>query len=123
LILADSSIWIDHFRSQDEILASLLEQERVLAHPFVIGEIALGNLRQRSVVLKALHQLPEAVVARDAEVLTLIENSALSGLGIGYVDAHLLAAVRLTDEARLWTRDKRLAAAAARLDLAATVLN
>jgi len=123
LILADSSIWIDHFRSQDEILASLLEQERVLAHPFVIGEIALGKLRQRSVVLKALHQLPEAVVARDAEVLTLIDNSALSGLGIGYVDAHLLAAVRLTDEARLWTRDTRLAAAAARLDLAATVLN
>ncbi len=123
MILADSSIWIDHFRSQDEVLSSLLEHEQVLAHPFVIGEIALGNLRQRPVVLKALHKLPEAIVARDREVLALIENSALSGLGIGYVDAHLLASVKLTDDARLWTRDRRLAAAAARLELAAALSN
>lgn len=123
MILADSSIWIDHLKSQDEILASLLEQERIVTHPFVIGEIALGNLRQRAVVLDALHKLPQAIVARDAEVLTLIENAALSGLGIGYIDAHLLASVKLTDEVRLWSRDKRLIAAAARLDLAAAVLN
>ncbi len=123
MILVDSSIWIDHFRSMDDVLFALLERQEVLIHPFVIGEIALGNLRPRATILSTLHKLPQAVVARESEVLTLIETSSLVGLGIGYVDAHLLASAKLTDGTRLWTRDKRLTAAAARLSLAAAVLN
>jgi len=89
----------------------------VLAHPFVIGELALGNLRQREVVLGALSDLPHASVATDVEVLHYISRYALFGRGVGYVDVHLLAAVRLTAGAELWTNDKRLHAVAAELDL------
>ena len=117
MILADSSIWIDHLRARDEMLASLLKADQILAHPFVIGEILLGNLRQRSSVLRELHDLPQARVAEDTEVLHLIEQNRLYGLGIGYVDAHLLAAVRLTPGTSLLTRDKRLLTAAAQLGL------
>jgi len=123
LILADSSIWIDHLRSGDEILASLLERAGVATHPFVIGEVALGYLRQRGPILYSLKKLPQAPVARDTEVLILIEKAALFGLGIGYVDAHLLASAKLANDMRLWTRDKRLSAAAARLGLAAALHN
>jgi len=90
----------------------------IFTHPFVIGEIALGNLRQRRVVLKALLQLPQATVATDDEALHFIDSNALFGRGIGYVDVHLLAAVRLTPGTRLWTNDKRLHAVAAVLGLA-----
>ena len=92
-------------------------------HPFVIGEIALGSLGSRVAILKELQKLPQAVIARESEVMTLIENSSLFGLGIGYVDVHLLTSAKLTDGLRLWTRDKRLTAAAAKLGLAAGVLN
>jgi predicted nucleic acid-binding protein len=84
----------------------------IFTHPFAIGEIALGDLRQRRVVLKALLKLPQATVATDAEALHFIDSNALFGRGIGYVDLHLLAAVRLTPGARLWTHDKRLNAVA-----------
>ena len=80
----------------------------VLTHPFVIGELALGNLSQRKMVLSALSDLPRANVATEPEVLHFIDRYALFGRGVGYVDAHLLAAVRLTPEAELWTNDKRL---------------
>ena len=120
MILADTSVWVDHLRAGDKALAALLDAGMVLAHPFVIGELALGNLRQREIVLKALADLPPAGVATDAEVLHLIERHALSGRGIGYIDAHLLAAVKLTAGAELWTHDKRLHAAAAQLRLALT---
>jgi len=90
----------------------------VLTHPFVIGEIALGFLRSRVTVLASLRKLPRATVARDAEVLALIDQAELVGSGIGYVDAHLLAAARLTPGTQLWTRDQRLHQAAMRLDLA-----
>ena len=119
MILVDSSVWIDHLRSGDRALASLLEAGRALAHPFVIGELALGSLRQREAVLDALRGLPRAVVASDGEVLQFIDRQALYGLGIGYVDAHLLASTRLTPGALLWTRDKRLLSVADRLALAA----
>ena len=82
-------------------------------HPFVLGELALGNFRRRE-VLHALRDLPPAVVATDDEVLEFIERNGLFGLGIGYVDAHLLAAVALTPAASLLTRDSRLATAAGR---------
>jgi len=117
MILVDSSIWVDHIRAPDVHLSALLADRRVLMHPFVIGEVALGAIRTRAQVLRSLHDLPEVVVARDSEVLGLIDSNALFGIGIGYVDAHLLASCRLTPGARLWSRDKRLAAAAGRLNV------
>lgn len=120
MILADTSIWIDHLRSGDARLAALLEAGRVATHPFIVGELALGSLKNRKIILDSLQDLPGVVVAEHAEVLGLIEREALFGFGIGYVDIHLLAAVRLTPDARLWTRDKRLHAAAEKLDLIAT---
>ena len=108
MILVDTSVWIDHLRADNALLAGLLNSGRVLTHPFVIGELALGHMRQRDVVLASLLDLPRAVVATDAEVLRFIDRQALFGRGIGYVDIHLLAAVRLTAGAELWTKDARL---------------
>jgi predicted nucleic acid-binding protein len=118
VILIDTSVWVDHLRASDKTLAALLDTGMVLAHPFVIGELALGNLRQREIVLNALADLPHASVAADAEVLHFIERHALSGRGIGYIDAHLLAAVQLTAGAELWTNDKRLHGVAVKFGLA-----
>ncbi len=122
MILVDTSVWVDHLRRVDEALSRLLDARKVLAHPFVIGELALGRLRQRDVVLSALHNLPQASVATDREVLHFVYHHRIFGLGIGYVDAHLLASVRLTADAALWTRDRRLQGAAGRLGLAIGVL-
>ena len=119
MILIDSSVWVDHLRNGDPILASLLNAGGVLAHPFVIGELALGSLRQRALILGALRDLPQAIVAQDAEVADFIERNALFGFGIGYVDAHLLASAKLTPNASLWTRDRRLHEAAMRLGVEA----
>lgn len=119
MILVDTSVWVDHLRAGDKRLAGLLETGGVLVHPFVIGELALGDLKQRDLILTSLHDLPQAIVATDQEVLRFIEDHRLSGAGIGYVDTHLLASVRLTAGARLWTRDKRLADVAKALALAA----
>jgi predicted nucleic acid-binding protein len=101
------------------MLADLLGIGRVLAHSFVTGELAVGSLRQRGTVLEALRDLPQATVASDDEVMMLIEREHLYGIGIGFIDAHLLAAARLTPEALLWTRDRRLRQAAAKLGLSA----
>ncbi len=92
-------------------------------HPWVIGEVALGNIRNRTEWLVEMRHLQQAVVARNDEVDAMIEREKLFGFGIGYVDAHLLASVRLTHGALLWTRDKRLAAAAERLSVAAKVVH
>jgi len=115
LILVDTSVWIDHFKSAIAALAEALESEDVLVHPFIIGELACGEIRRRSEVLDLLGTLPSSVVATDEEVLHFIENHRLMSKGIGYIDAHLLASVTLTDAARLWTRDKRLGAIADQL--------
>ena len=120
MILVDTSVWVDHLRAGDMALAALLDKAMVLAHPYVTGELALGQLRQRDAVLGALLDLPQATVATDREVLNVIARHGLFGLGIGYIDAHLLAAVQLTAGASLWTRDKRLHGAAVRLGLAAS---
>lgn len=120
MILADTSVWIDHLRGTDTVLAGLLEQNTVLAHPWVTGEVALGNLRNRGEVIDSLQNLPQATVASDAEVLRLVETERLYGLGIGYVDAQLLASTRLTRGTRLWSNDKRLAQAATTLELVFT---
>ena len=117
MILVDTSIWIDYLRAGHLTLAHLLERGSVLGHPWVVGELALGHLSQRQEILGLLNSLPQAVVATPAEILTFIEHHELRGLGIGYVDAQLLAATQLTPDAGLWTNDKRLAAAAARLGL------
>lgn len=117
MILVDSSVWIDHLRSADADLTRYLAADQVLSHPFIIGEIALGNLRQRDIVLGALRGLPTATLASDDEVQILIDRESLHGLGIGYVDVHLLTSVRLMPGSRLWTRDKRLHGVAARLGL------
>lgn len=120
MILIDTSVWVDHLRASDKALVALLGAGMVLAHPFVIGELALGNLRRREIVLNALADLPQASVATDAEVLHFIERHALFGCGVGYLDAHLLAAAQLTASAELWTNDKRLHGVAVKLRLAFT---
>ncbi len=117
MILVDTSVWVDHLRNGNPTLTGLLDTGMVLGHPFVIGELALGNLRQRERVLSALQDLPSTAVATDAETLHFIERNEVFGLDIGYVDAHLLAAARLTAGASLWTQDKRLNEAARSLDL------
>lgn len=118
MILVDTSIWVDHLRVGVKALSRLLDARLVLAHPFVIGELALGNLHQREIVLSALSNLPRAGVATEAEILHFIDQHAIFGHGIGYVDTHLLAAVRLAAGTKLWTGDKRLHQVAARLGLA-----
>jgi predicted nucleic acid-binding protein len=117
VILADTSVWIDHFRGGEKGLSSLLNAGQVLAHPFVVGELACGNIRDRAEVLRLLQRLPQAPVASQDEVLFFIESNELMGRGIGFVDAHLLAATALDDAAQLWTRDKRLTQVAADLKL------
>jgi predicted nucleic acid-binding protein len=119
VILVDISVWIDHLRASDERMNQLRLAGQVLAHPFVIGELALGKLRNRDRVLDALQDMPQAAVATESEVLRLIGQKALFGLGIGYIDSHLLAAVLLTPGSLLWSRDKRLMAASAQLGIAA----
>ena len=118
MILVDTSVWVDHLRAGAPALAAALEQGSVLMHPFVLGELACGNLKNRGEVLRLLGDLPAAPMATDPEVLNYIERRALMGRGIGYVDVHLLASVALAGAAHLWTRDKRLAAVAADLKLA-----
>lgn len=110
MILVDSSVWVDHLRASEPALVELLNTGQVLTHPFVVGELACGNLKNRNAVLSLLQELPVTPIATDEEVLFFIEKHRLMGRGIGYVDAHLLSAVSLTGTGRLWTRDKRLCA-------------
>jgi predicted nucleic acid-binding protein len=118
MILVDTSIWIDHLRSGDTRLADLLNQSQLLAHPFVIGELACGNLHNRDEILKLLNDLPQSPVATPAEALNFIESHRLRGLGVGYIDIHLLAATALAENAMLWTGDKRLKKVASKMKLA-----
>lgn len=123
MILVDTSVWIDHLRGKDDDLTRQLSVGQVLVHPFVVGELALGNLANRDTVLSALQGLPQAQVATDQEVQQLITVTKLFGTGIGYIDAHLLASARLSVGALLWTRDKRLSAASADLGMNAQTLH
>ncbi|MEO6878725.1 MAG: PIN domain-containing protein [Gemmatimonadaceae bacterium] len=115
MILVDTSVWIDHFRDHDDALSRALEDGEVLIHPLVVGELACGNLRNRAEILDLLGALPLAREATHDEVLAFIERRKLMGRGIGYIDAHLLAAAVLTPWTRLRTHDKRLARLAAEL--------
>jgi len=113
VILVDTSIWVDHLRTGDSDLATALEQGLVFTHPFIVGELACGRIRNRTEVLGLLQRLPNSPVATDDEVLRYIEAHHLMGQGLGYVDVHLLAAAALSGTLRLWTRDRRLAEVAA----------
>lgn len=117
MVLVDTSIWVDHLRRSASELVHLLESEEVLTHPFIIGELACGTLRDRQDLLYNMGKLPRVPAASDSEVLALIEQSGLMGTGVGYLDMHLLASVRLAPEVRLWTRDKRLGELAERLSV------
>ena len=112
MILVDTSIWIDHFRHGDAELRTVIEDDQLLYHPFVIGELALRSLREREAVIAFLTAQREAVVATHVEVVTVVDRHAIFSIGIGYTDAHLLASTLLDQRASLWTRDKRLAVAA-----------
>jgi predicted nucleic acid-binding protein len=116
VILVDTSVWIDFLRRGGP-LARLLENNEVLVHPFVIGELACGNLRNRQEVLGYMHKLPTATTASDQEVLYFVEEHELAGRGVGYLEMHLLASVQMHPHAMLWTKDRKLAALASELSL------
>jgi predicted nucleic acid-binding protein len=118
VVLVDTSVWIDHLNRSDPTLASLLERAEVAVHPMVIGELALGSIPARSVVIELLSNLPSTDVALSNEVMTLVESRSLFGRGLSLVDAHLLASTAITLGATLWTRDKKLAQAAHDLGIA-----
>ena len=112
IVLADTSVWVGHFRKNDRTLAELLSQASVLMHPFVWGELACGNLKNREVILQQLQMLPSAIPATDEETLRTINVWKLWGHGIGWIDAHLLASALLSN-CHLWTLDERLKRTAA----------
>ncbi|MCP4660509.1 MAG: PIN domain-containing protein [bacterium] len=117
-MLVDTSVWVDHFRNTNAALAEHLDHGDVWCHPFVIGELACGNLARRDEVLSLLAALPQVPEARHAEVLALIESHRLMGRGIGWIDVHLLASTRIGGT-QIWTLDQRLAAAARELGIRA----
>ena len=121
MILVDTSVWIDHIDRSEPILVNLLLHDRVRIHPYVIGEISLGSLRDRSTVLRALNDLPRVPIATPDEVFYLIEQQQLFSRGIGYVDVSLLASARLEPGVTIWTRDKRLKIIADELALSAVL--
>ena len=120
-ILADTSVWVDHVRMEEVVFGSLLRQRGIVLHPFVVGELALGHLARFETMIKDLRDLPQAPVASAEEVLQLIKLKNLSGSGVGYVDAHLLASTLIMPDVRLWTRDKKLRAVAERLSISAAM--
>ena len=122
MTLIDTSLLADHFRVVDPVVARLLEEGDVLCHPFVIGEIMMGNPRNRHGIAELLYRLPQLPIASDKEVLGFVERHELFGTGLGYVDAHLLASVRFAADAAVWTRDKRMARAAEKLGIFASDL-
>ena len=118
MMLADTSVWVDHLRRSDAALRAALEANEICIHPMVIGELACGNLRNRPILVN-LQLLPQATVATHDEALAMIEQHKFMGRGVEFVDVHLLASAKLS-KATLWMRDKRLAVIAAELGLSAT---
>lgn len=121
MILADTSVWIDHFRVGNKEMHKHLDQGQVVIHPFIIAELALGSLRERTKTLALLDLLPQVRVAQLSEVRLMIEARRLDALGIGLTDAHLIAAVFINPSTLLWTRDKRLRKAAEALGIHASL--
>ena len=116
MILVDTSIWVAHFRDGTSGLEILLNDGEVMIHPFVIGELACGNIKNRKEIFSLLKTLTMAVQAEHDEVLQFIEQNKIMGRGVGYIDVHLLASAVLSD-APIWTLDKRLAAVADRMKI------
>ena len=116
MILVDTSVWIDHFRSADPRLEDVLQHGRVACHPFVIGEVALGHLRRRTEVIALMSELPSVPVVDHLKVMAFIEAHGLMATGIGWVDAHLLCAASLSAIA-IWSGDRPLRRQASRLGL------
>jgi predicted nucleic acid-binding protein len=117
MVLVDTSVWVAHLRDGTIGLEELLGEGDVVCHPFIVGELACGNLKNRSEVLSLLQALPMAVLAEHEEVIQFIENQRLMGKGLGYIDVHLLASANLM-EVQLWTLDKRLNEVSSRMGLA-----
>jgi len=118
VILVDTSVWVDHLRRRNAMLADRLGRGEVVCHPFVIGEMSLGSLRNRDEVLSLLSELPMASLIPHNEVLALVHRLDLAGRGVGWVDVHLIASA-VVDRLRLWTLDRRLASVARAVDLSA----
>jgi predicted nucleic acid-binding protein len=121
VILADTSVWIDHLRSGNRELSKQLNQGQIVIHPYIIAELALGSLRDRARTLALLDLLPQVRIAQIKEVRLMIESRRLYGLGIGLIDAHLLAAVFINPSTLLWTRDKPLRSVAEKLGIHASL--
>ncbi len=117
MILVDSSVWVDHFRNPSSQLTQYLDEATVLSHPFIVGELVVGSLKSEHPVVRAMHKMPQALVASHIEFMTFLEHQKLSGLGLSFVDVHLLTATALTPDALLWTRDRRLHQAAVHIGL------
>ena len=115
-MLVDTSVWVDHFRQGNAKLSEQLQAGQVWTHPFVIGELACGNLARRAEVLELIDALPLVPVADHEEVLAFVESRRLMGRGLGWIDVHLLASAVLAS-LPLWTSDKRLSAVARALDV------
>ncbi|MDP4026044.1 type II toxin-antitoxin system VapC family toxin [Methylobacterium sp. NEAU 140] len=109
MIIVDTNVWIDHLRASEPLLVDLMREMLQRVHPYVVGELMLGNVSQHLDFMATLEEMPQADVAEHREVLDLIVTHQIYGLGIGYVDAHLLASAKLMPGSRIWTRDKRLA--------------
>jgi predicted nucleic acid-binding protein len=116
MILADTNVWIKHFRESDDELIAHLNIGFITCHPFIVGELACGNLGNRSEILMLLKTLPSLAVVETTEILDFIENKALMGRGLGYIDIHLLASA-IMGNAVLWTYDRRLHEAATELSI------
>ena len=120
MILVDTSVWVEHLRRGQPSLQLLLDDGQVFRHPFVAGELACGTMRDRAAFFEDFNQLPSLEVAEHDEVMHLVEVRRLAGLGITWIDVHLLASALIAG-AQLWTLDKRLEAAARQLRVAATL--
>ncbi len=118
MILVDTPVWVDHFRKPDLTLRSIIDKKQLLIHQYVIGELAMGSLADRDETIMMFKDLPRIRMALDEEVLAFVSQRRLFGLGIGYIDAHLLLSVQLNPGTLLWTRDRRLREAAEDLHLA-----
>jgi hypothetical protein len=121
MILADTSVWVDHFRKRDAALYQQLQCNAISIHPLIVTELILGNLPERRKTIAALDLLPMVKVARVSEVRRMIEVHSLFQRGIGVVDAHLIASTFITPHTVLWSRDKRLRAIAQTLGLTANI--
>jgi len=119
-VIVDTSVWVQHLRKGDSLLQERLERGIVVIHPFILGELACGNLVNRREVLDLLASLPSAVVVEDSDLLGFVERERLYGRGIGWIDVHLLASARVMAEP-LWTLDRRLGEAALAVGVAPRV--